>query len=137
MHDHEMKDILQSYKTIASVGLSSNPSKVSYGVVAYLKSQGFRVIPVNPTAKEILGEISYPDLLSVPEPIEVVQVFRRPEDVPPVVDQAIQIGAKVVWMQLGISHAEAARKAEAAGLKVVMDHCMRVEHMRLIGARGH
>jgi len=137
MHDHEMKDILQSYKKIASVGLSSNPSKVSYGVVAYLKSQGYRVIPVNPTAKEILGEISYPDLHSVPEPIEVVQVFRRPEDVPPVVDQAIQIGAKVVWMQLGISHAEAARKAEAAGLKVVMDHCMRVEHMRLIGPRAY
>ena len=139
MHDHELREILLSYKTIASVGLSSNPAKVSYGVVDYLKSQGYRVIPVNPTADEIQGEKSYPDLLTVPEPIEIVQVFRLSEDVPPIVDQAIQIGAKVVWMQLGISNPEAARKAEADGLKVVMDHCMRVEHLRLIGAHaiGH
>lgn len=128
-----MKDILLSTKTIASVGLSSNPAKESYGIVQYLKDQGYRVIPVNPTATEILGEKSYPDLSSVPEKIDVVQVFRKPEDVPPVVDEAIKVGAKVVWMQEGIVNDEAAGKARAAGLQVVMDACMRVMHRALIG----
>jgi predicted CoA-binding protein len=130
-----MKDILLSTKTIASVGVSSNPGKESYGIVQYLKSQGYRVIPVNPTAEEILGEKSYPDLESVPEQIDVVQVFRRPEDVPPVVDSAIKVGAKTVWMQEGIVHEEAAQKARNAGVQVVMDACMRVTHRRLIGER--
>jgi predicted CoA-binding protein len=130
-----MKDILASAKTIASVGLSSNPAKESFGIAAYLKSQGYRVIPVNPTATEILDERSYPDLESVPEKIDVVQVFRKPEDVPPVVDSAIKSGAKVVWMQEGIVNEEAAEKARAAGLQVVMDACMRVMHRRLIGER--
>ena len=116
MNNNELRDILKSTKTIASVGLSSNPEKESYSIVAYLREQGYRVIPVNPTAAEILGEKSYPDLASVPVKVDVVQVFRRPEDVPPVVDEAIKIGAKVVWMQVGIEHEDAARKAEAAGL---------------------
>lgn len=134
-NDQMMKDILLSTKTIASVGLSSNPGKESYGIVQYLKSQGYRVIPVNPTAEEILGEKSYPDLESVPEKIDVVQVFRRPEDVPPIVESAIKVGAKTVWMQEGIVNEEAAQTAREAGLQVVMDACMRVTHRRLIGEK--
>ncbi|MGE5251901.1 MAG: CoA-binding protein [Bacteroidota bacterium] len=134
--DEMMREILSSAKTVASVGLSSNPRKESYGVAAYLKDHGYRVIPVNPTAAEILGEKSYPDLASVPEKIDVVQVFRRPEDVPPVVEQAIKAGAKVVWMQEGIVNEEAAGMARAAGLQVVMDACMRQTHKRLFGGGG-
>jgi predicted CoA-binding protein len=130
-----MKNILLSAKTIASVGLSSNQEKESYWIVAYLKEQGYRIIPVNPTADEILGEKAYPDLGSIPEKIDVVQVFRKPEDVPPVVDSAINVGAKVVWMQEGIVNEEAARKAREAGLQVVMDACMRATHRRLIGPK--
>ena len=133
--DQMLKDILSSAKTVASVGLSSNRAKESYGIVQYLKGQGYRIIPVNPTATEILGEKAYADLESVPEKIDVVQVFRKPEDVPPVVDSAIKAGAKVVWMQEGIVNEEAAAKARAAGLQVVMDACMRAEHRRLIGER--
>jgi predicted CoA-binding protein len=134
MNDDQMlKDILVSAKTIASVGLSSNQGKESFWIVKYLKDQGYRIIPVNPTADEILGEKAYPDLESVPETIDVVQVFRKPEDVPPVVNSAIKAGAKVVWMQEGIVHEEAAQKAREAGLQVVMDACMRVSHRRLIG----
>ena len=132
--DQMLKGILLSTKTIASVGLSSNPEKVSYGVGAYLLEQGYRVIPVNPTMDVILGQETYPDLESIPEKIDVVQVFRRPEDVPPVVDAAIKAGAKVVWMQLGITNKEAAQTAREAGLQVVMDRCMRVEHIRLVGS---
>ncbi|HEX9389097.1 MAG TPA: CoA-binding protein [Anaerolineales bacterium] len=134
-HDQMMKDILLSTKTIASVGLSSNIEKESYWIVSYLKEQGYRVIPVNPTATEILGEKAYPDLESVPEKIDVVQVFRKSEDVPPIVEDAIKAGAKVVWMQEGIVNEEAAQKAREAGLQVVMDACMRATHRRLIGAK--
>ena len=130
--DKVMKDILLSAKTIASVGLSSNQEKESYWIASYLREQGYRIIPVNPTATEILGEKAYPDLSSVPGKVDVVQVFRKPEDVPPVVDEAIQIGAKVVWMQEGISHEESAQKARAAGLQVIMDACMRATHRRLM-----
>lgn len=133
--DQMMKDILVSAKTIASVGLSSNPQKESYWIVSYLKDQGYRVIPVNPTADEILGEKSYPDLESVPDKIDVVQIFRKSEDVLPVVESAIKAGAKVVWMQEGIVNEEAAQKAREAGLQVVMDACMRVTHRRLIGEK--
>lgn len=133
--DQMMKDILLSAKTIASVGLSSNMEKESYWIVSYLKDQGYRIIPVNPTAVEILGEKAYPNLESVPVKIDVVQVFRKPEDVPPVVDGAIRVGAKVVWMQEGIVNEEAAQKAREAGLQVVMDACMRVTHRRLIGPK--
>jgi predicted CoA-binding protein len=134
-NDQMMKDILLSTKTIASVGLSSNQEKESYWIVAYLKEQGYRIIPVNPTAGEILGEKAYPDLESIPEKIDVVQVFRKPEDVPPVVDSAIKIGVKVVWMQEGIVNEAAAQKARSAGLQVVMDACMRATHRRLIGPK--
>lgn len=134
-NDQMMKEILRSAKTVATVGLSSNPEKDSYSVAQYLKTQGYRVIPVNPTATEILGETSYPDLESVPEKIDVVQVFRKPEDVPPVAESAVKVGAKAVWMQEGIVNEEAAQKARAAGLQVVMDACMRETHKRLIGAK--
>jgi predicted CoA-binding protein len=133
--DKEMRDILLSARTIASVGLSSNQEKESYWIVSYLKEQGYRIIPVNPTADEILGENAYPDLESIPEPVDVVQVFRRSEDVLQVVDAAIKAGAKVVWMQEGIVNEEAAQKAREAGLQVVMDACMRMTHRRLIGPR--
>ena len=131
-HDQVLREILQSAKTIASVGLSSSQGKESFWIASYLQEQGYRIIPVNPTATEILGEKAYPDLESVPEKIDVVQVFRRPEDVPPIVDDAIQVGAKVIWMQEGIRHEEAAQKAREAGLQVVMDACMRSTHRRLM-----
>ena len=134
-NDQMMKDILVSAKTIASVGLSSNTQKESYWIVSYLKDQGYRIIPVNPTADEILGEKAYPDLESVSEKIDVVQVFRKPEDVPPIVEDAIKVGAKVVWMQEGIVNEDAAQKARTAGLQVVMDACMRATHRRLIGPK--
>ena len=133
--DQMMKDILLSTKTVASVGVSSNMEKESYWIVSYLKEQGYHMIPVNPAADEILGEKSYPDLESISEQIDVVQVFRRSEDVPPVVESAIKIGAKVVWMQEGIVNEEAAQKAREAGLQVIMDACMRATHRRLIGAK--
>lgn len=128
-----MKDILTSAKTIAVVGLSSNPDKPSYLIASYLKEHGYRIIPVNPMAAEIMGETSYPDLTSIPEAVDVVQVFRKPEDVPPVVEEAIKIGAKAIWMQEGISHDAAALSARNAGVQVVMDACMRSMHRRLIG----
>ena len=131
-HDESLREILLSAKTIASVGLSSNQGKESFWIASYLKEQGYRVIPVNPTADEILGEKAYPDLQSVPEKIDVVQVFRKPEDVPPIVEDAIQVGAKVIWMQEGIVNYEAAQTAKEAGLQVVMDACMRSTHRRLM-----
>ena len=134
-NDNEMRDILLSAKTIASFGLSGNMEKESYWIVSYLKDQGYKIIPVNPTATEILGEKAYPDLESIPVKVDVVQVFRKSEDVPPVVDSAIKIGAKVVWMQEGIVNEAAAQKARAAGLQVVMDACMRATHRRLIGSK--
>jgi uncharacterized protein len=129
-------EILKNYKTIAVVGLSSNPARPSHGVAKYLKSAGYQIIPVNPNEKEVLGEKSYARLEDVPEKIDVVDIFRRAEEVPPVVESAIRVGAKVVWMQMGIENAEAAEKAQAAGLIVVEDACMYVEHKkraRLLG----
>lgn len=123
-------EILKQFHTIGVVGLSANPSRPSYGVAEYLQSAGYRIIPVNPNEREVLGEKSFPSLEEVPEKIEIVDVFRRPDAVPSVVDAAIQAGAKVVWMQLGIEHAQAAEKARAFGLIVVMDACMLVEHKR-------
>ena len=133
--EKEVKEILLSAKTVAAVGLFSNAAKESFGIVQYLKDQGYKIIPVNPSATEIMGEKAYPDLSSIPDKVDVVQVFRKPEDVPPVVDEAIKIGAKVVWMQEGIVNEEAAQKARDAGLKVVMDACMRVMHRHLIGSK--
>ena len=135
MTDEQLKHILDTARTIATVGLSTNPDKPSYNIARYLVRHGYRVIPVNSSADEILGMKSYPDLTAVPDRIDVVQLFRPSEAVPPFVDQAIQIGAKVVWMQEGISNEAAAAKARAAGLQVVMDRCMRAEHRRLIGQK--
>ena len=104
---------------------------MSFRVAAYLKEQGYKIVPVNPWAKEILGEPCYPDLASVPEPVDVVDVFRRAEEVPPIVEQAIKIGAKAVWMQEGVVNEEAAARAKRAGLLVVMDRCILKEHRKL------
>jgi hypothetical protein len=134
--DAVIERILSTSKTIAVVGLSSQRDKAGYFVPEYLQSQGYRIIPVNPTLEYALGEKAYPDLLAVPQPVDQVLIFRRSEAVPPFVDQAIQIGAKAVWMQLGIFNAEAAEKATQAGLDVVMDACMKVEHRRRKGAVG-
>jgi predicted CoA-binding protein len=123
-------EILKKYKTIAVVGLSSNPSRPSFGVTEYMQSAGYRIIPVNPNEMEVLGEKSYARPEDVPEKIEIVDVFRRPENVPPVVESAIRVGAKVVWMQLGVENAAAAERARAAGLIVVEDACILVEHRR-------
>jgi len=130
-HDQRMRDILTSTNTVASVGLSSNQEKESFWIVAYLMEQGYRIIPVNPKADEILGEKAYASLSDIPVKVDVVQVFRRPEDVPPIVEEAIKIGVMVVWMQEGIVHYEAAQRAREAGLQVVMDACMRATHKRL------
>ena len=122
--------ILRVAKTIAVVGLSSNPMRASYGVAEYLKSAGYRIIPVNPNETEVLGEKAYARLEDVPEPVDIVDVFRRAEEVPAVAESAIRIGAKVLWMQLGIENAVAAEKARGAGLVVVEDSCLMVEHKR-------
>ena len=123
-------DILKKYKTIAVVGLSSDPARPSHGVAEHLQSAGYRIIPVNPNEREVLGEKSYARLEDVPEKIEIVDIFRRVEEVPSVVDSAIRVGARVVWMQLGIADEKAAEKARAAGLIVVEDACMFVEHKK-------
>jgi predicted CoA-binding protein len=136
----QIRDILQKAKTIAVVGLSKEPEKDSHKVSAYLQQHGYRIIPVNPFADEVLGEKSYRSLLDIPveiqKTIDIVDVFRRSEDVPPIVEQAIQLKAKfgrpfVVWMQLGIVNEQAAEAARRAGLVVVMDKCLMVEHHRL------
>jgi predicted CoA-binding protein len=116
-----VEEQLTNSRTIAVVGLSDNPERASYGVAKYLQAQGYRIIPVNPMVGEVLGERSYPDLKSVPEPIDMVDIFRRSELVPPVVDEAIEVGVRYIWMQDGVIHPEAAARAEAAGIPVVMN----------------
>lgn len=130
--DDHLRHILMTAKTVAVVGISSRPDRPGYSVPAYLQSHGYRIIPVNPELEEVLGERAYPDLLSVPEPVDVVEVFRRGGEVMSVAEQAIKIGAKVVWMQEGVVNESAANLALAAGLDVVMDTCMRATHRRLI-----
>ena len=125
-----ISEILKSSKTIAVVGLSNRTFRPSYGVAEYLQKSGYRIIPVNPQESEILGEKSYPRLEDVPETIDIVDIFRRPEFVPEIVDAAIRARARAVWMQEGVIHHEAAEKARQAGLVVVMDHCMLKEHAR-------
>ena len=129
-----ISEILHSARTIAVVGLSNKRFRPSYGVSEYLKRVGYRVIPVNPLEDEVLGEKSYPDLDSLPVPVDVVDIFRRSEFVPEIVEAAIRNGAKAIWMQEGVIHEQAARRAEAAGLTVVMDHCILKEHRRLAQA---
>jgi predicted CoA-binding protein len=123
-------DILANSKVIAVVGLSSKPHRPSHGVARYLQSVGYKVIPVNPNETEVLGEKSYPRLEDVPVQVDIVDIFRRSEFVPPVVESAIAIGAKTVWMQEGVIHEEAAARARAAGLEVVMDRCTLKEHAK-------
>jgi hypothetical protein len=123
--------ILKSSRTIALVGLSPKPDRPSYRVASYLKEQGYNIIPVNPAEKEILGETCYPDLASVPMSIDVVDIFRRSEEVPSIMAEAIRIGAKAVWMQEGVINEEAANRAREAGLMMVMDKCMLKEHLNL------
>jgi predicted CoA-binding protein len=124
-------EILKSSRTIAVVGLSSNPMRPSNGVAAYLKRAGYRIIPVNPKEAEVLGEKSYARLEEVPEKVDIVDIFRRSEYVPEIVESAIRIGAKTVWMQEGVIHEEAAERAREAGLKVVMDRCTLKEHRKM------
>jgi len=126
-----IEELLRSSRTIAVVGLSANRWRTSYGVSQYMQSQGYRIIPVNPNITESLGEKAYPDLESVTESIDIVNIFRRSEFVSPVVDSAIRIGARAVWMQEGVVDEEAARLARDAGLFVVMDRCILKDHRRL------
>jgi len=123
--------ILHEYRTVAVVGLSPDPSRPSYKVASYLADHGYEIVPVNPDAREILGWPSYPNLHSVPRAVEVVDIFRRSEEVLPIVEEAIKIGARAVWMQEGIINEEAAARARDAGLLVVMNKCMFKEHRRL------
>jgi predicted CoA-binding protein len=131
-----VKKILKDYRTIAVVGLSPKPSRPSHMVASYLKENGYKIIPVNPRAGEILGEISYPDLSSIPERVDVVDIFRRSHELPAIVEGAIAIGAKALWMQEGVINAESAELAKQAGLLVVMDRCMLKEHRKLRKTEG-
>ena len=129
----EIAALLGAARRIAVVGLSPRPDRPSHEVAAYLKAAGYVILPVNPNATEVLGERAWAAIEDVPGPVDVVDIFRRPEEVPPIVDAAIRIGARAVWMQTGIVHNAAADKARAAGLTVVMNRCMMVEHRRLHG----
>ena len=126
-----LKEILEKYKTIVVVGLSSSTWRASFGVSRFMQNVGYRIIPVNPNETEVLGEKAYSNLNDVPDPIEIVNIFRRPEYVPDIVEAAIQRGAKVIWMQEGVVHEKAAERARQAGLDVIMDRCILKEHMRL------
>jgi predicted CoA-binding protein len=125
--------ILETYKRIAMVGLSSNPFRPSHFAAIYMISEGYDVTPVNPRESEILGRQSYPSLRDVPGPLEIVDIFREPAAVPEIVEDAIARGAKVIWMQLGVIHEKAAARAREAGLDVVMDRCVKIEHARFFG----
>lgn len=130
---NDIRELLSKAKTIAMVGLSDRPDRDSYRVAEYLKKKGFRVIPVNPARETILGEKSYPDLASIPEKVDIVDIFRAVEAIPGIVDEAIRIGAGAVWMQQGLAHQESAEKARGAGLVVVQSRCIKKEHTRLFG----
>lgn len=125
-------DLLKNSKTIAVVGLTDSPIRPSYGVSSYMQSQGYRIIPVNPKVRDSLGEKAYASLLEVPEKIDIVNIFRRPDAVPEVVEQAIQLNVPAIWMQEGVVHEAAAEKARKAGIFVVMDRCILKEHVRYV-----
>ena len=127
-----IKEILEKYKSIAVVGLSSQTWRPSYSVSQYMQSVGYRIVPVNPNEAEVLGEKAYASLDDVPDPIEIVDIFRRPEFVPDIVESAIRRKARVIWMQVGVVHEAAAERARAAGLEVVMDKCILIEHRALL-----
>jgi predicted CoA-binding protein len=124
-------DLLKNSRTIAVVGLSDNPLRAAHGVSAYMQMQGYRIVPVNPECDFVLGERSYKSLLDVPEKIDIVNIFRRPEFVPPIVDQAIQLKVPGIWMQEGVIHEEAAQRARQQGIYVVMDKCILKEHRNI------
>ncbi|MBS0327092.1 MAG: CoA-binding protein [Proteobacteria bacterium] len=128
-----LRRILANSHTIAVVGLSANWNRPSNFAAKYLQEHGYRIIPVNPAYRSVLGEASYPDLASIPVPVDIVDCFRRAAEIPPIAEAAIAIGAKVLWMQLGIENAEAAKRASDAGLDVVMNRCVKIEHARLMG----
>ena len=132
-----LRRILTDYKRVAIVGLSKDQSRPSNTVGKYLLEHGFEVIPVNPKYDEVLAQTCYPDLASIPTPVDIVDLFQRSERVPPFVDDAIAIGARVIWMQLGIAHEAAAQKARDAELEVVMDRCIKIEYARLLGEPGN
>ena len=131
--DEDIADLLRSARTIAMVGASDSPDRPSFGVMKFLQDKGYRVIPVNPriTGEHVHGEYVWRELSQIGEPIDIVDIFRRSEEVGPIVDQAIAVGAKAIWMQLGVEDPEAAKRAETAGLKVVMNHCPKIEFARL------
>ena len=128
-----LRRILKQGRTIAVVGLSANWWRPSYFAAKYMQEHGYRIIPVNPQYQEVLGEKCYANLRDIPEPVDIVDCFRRSEDIGPIADEAIAIGAKVLWLQLGVINHEAAEKARKAGLDVVMDRCVKIEHARLFG----
>jgi uncharacterized protein len=130
---YQRRRILERYRRIAMVGLSSNPFRPSHFAALYLLAEGYDVIPVNPREPSILGHTCYPSLAAIPGGIDVVDIFREPAAVPAIVEDAITVGAKVVWMQLGVIHEAAAARAQEAGLEVVMDRCMKIEHARFFG----
>ncbi|HEX3186923.1 MAG TPA: CoA-binding protein [Pyrinomonadaceae bacterium] len=131
INSHEtIRSILEQCRTIAVVGLSSDPSRASHGVAGYMRRQGYKVIPVNPNETEVFGEKAYPDLAAVPEKVDLVDVFRRSAEAGKAVDEAIAVGAKAVWLQEGVIDRDAAQRALDAGLLVVMDRCWLKEHMR-------
>ncbi len=133
MDNNTLRRILDESKTVAMVGLSGNWYRPSYFAAKYLLDRGYQVIPVNPNYEEVLGQKCYPDLASIPQQIDIVDLFQRAEQVPQFVQPAIDLGAKVLWLQLGITHDEAAKKATEAGLDVVQDRCMKIEYARLFG----
>ena len=132
----ELRRILKTNHTIAVIGLSADWYRPSYFAAKYMQEHGFRIIPVNPKYDEILGEKCYPNLKAIPEPVDIVDVFRKPDDCVPIAQDAVAIGAKVLWLQLGVVNEEAARVAEAGGLEVVMDRCVKIEYARLFGGLG-
>lgn len=132
-NDADFLRILRGQPTIAMVGLSANPERPSHAVASYLINHGYRIIPVNPAETEILGQKCYPSLSAIPQPIDIVDCFRKAADIPPIAEEAIKVGAKVLWMQLGVVNVAAAERANAAGLDVVMDRCVEIEHARLLG----
>ncbi len=131
-----LRRVLRETSTIAVVGLSADWFRPSYFAAKYMQEHGYRIIPVNPKYAEILGEKCYPDLASIPEPVDMVDVFRKSADALPIAEQAIAIGAKSLWLQIGVINEEAKQKAEAAGLTVVMDRCVKIEYARLFGGLG-
>jgi len=128
--NNNIKEILEKYRKIAVLGISTDPLKPSYQVAQYLKNAGYKIYPVNPKYDSVLGEKCYPELKHIPDKIEIVDIFRRPEHIPSIVEEAIAVNAQVIWMQLGIQNRDAAHRALQANLAVVMDRCMKVEHTR-------